>query len=132
MFLRALIEREDENQPSIRLDLFDNGSGPDFVANDGIYTRYFTNYDGKNGRYSLKCQVKANENTGFIVQKGGAKGIISNNPNEKTYPLVPGEGASPICCGSSSGNNVSYFWNFQNKFDDLIPNSNYGFDLTEK
>ena len=109
MFLRALIEREDENQPSIRLDLFDNGSGPDFVANDGIYTRYFTNYDGKNGRYSLKCQVKANENTGFIVQKGGAKGIISNNPNEKTYPLVPGEGASPICCGSSSGNNVSYF-----------------------
>ena len=106
-FLRALIEREDENQPSIRLDLFDNGSGPDFVANDGIYTRYFTNYNGKNGRYSLKCQVKANENTGFIVQKGNNanKGIISN-PNEKTYPLVPGEGASPICCGSSSGNDV--------------------------
>ena len=103
---RALIEREDENQPSIRLDLFDNGSGPDIVANDGIYTRYFTNYDGKNGRYSLKCQVKANKNTGFIVQKGSnAKGIISN-PNEKTYPLVPGEGGSPICCGSSSGNNV--------------------------
>ena len=54
-----MIERDDSNsQQTIRLELFDNGSGSDLIANDGIYSRYFTKYDGKNERYSLKCQVK--------------------------------------------------------------------------
>ena len=59
LIYRALIERDDSNsQQTIRIDLFDNGSGSDLIANDGIYSRYFTKYDGKNERYSLKCQLK--------------------------------------------------------------------------
>ena len=37
---RALIERE--NYEAIRIDLRDNGAGSDLIANDGIYSRYFT------------------------------------------------------------------------------------------
>ena len=100
-YSRALIQRENTNQ-QIRLDLFDNGSGSDIVANDGIYSRYFTQYNGHNGRYSLKCQVKGDEDTGFIVQKEGVKSIGNS---VKTYPSKPSI-SSPVCCGSSSGNNI--------------------------
>ncbi|KAE8610705.1 hypothetical protein XENTR_v10012211 [Xenopus tropicalis] len=40
------------------LELLDNGAGADIVKNDGVYSRYFKQYDG-NGRYSLKVQVKS-------------------------------------------------------------------------
>jgi len=53
---RAFVESGDEPQP-ITLDLFDNGSGSDLIANDGIYSRFFVKYDGKNGDYTLRCQV---------------------------------------------------------------------------
>ena len=72
------------------------------VANDGIYSRYFTRYNG-NGRYSLKCQIVGDQNTGFIVQKQGIK--IFGNSNTKTYPTKPSI-SSPICCGSSSGSDL--------------------------
>ena len=98
---RALIYKDNSNQP-IHLDLFDNGSGSDIVANDGIYSRYFTQYNGHNGRYSLKCQVKGDEETGFIVQKNGAKSIGNSI---KTYPSKPSI-TSPVCCGSSSGDDI--------------------------
>ena len=72
------------------------------VANDGIYSRYFTRYNG-NGRYSLKCQIVGDQNTGFIVQKQGVK-IFGYN-DTKTYPTKPSI-SSPICCGSSSGSDL--------------------------
>ena len=95
---RAQIVKENEPQPIV-LDLFDNGSGSDLVANDGIYSRYFTRYNG-DGRYSLKCQITGDQNTGFIVQKQGTK-IFGT----RTYPSKPTI-SSPICCGSSSGSNL--------------------------
>ena len=52
----AYIEREGEAAP-IEIQLLDNGSGADNVADDGLYSRYFTKYDGKNGRYTLRCRV---------------------------------------------------------------------------
>ncbi|XP_027251694.1 calcium-activated chloride channel regulator 3A-1-like isoform X2 [Cricetulus griseus] len=56
----AVIEAEDGHR--VTLELWDNGAGADTVKNDGIYTRYFTDYHG-NGRYSLKVHVQARKNT---------------------------------------------------------------------
>ncbi|XP_018411396.1 PREDICTED: epithelial chloride channel protein-like [Nanorana parkeri] len=42
------------------LDLLDNGSGPDIVKNDGIYSRYLTAFT-VNGRYSLKVHVESRD-----------------------------------------------------------------------
>ena len=98
---RAFIAREDQDEP-IKIQLEDKGTGPDQTANDGIYSRYFSRYDGFNGRYTFKCKVEGNNLTAVITQKGGTKSVIENSL-EKSYPLNP---TSPICCGSSTGNNV--------------------------
>ena len=71
---RALIEREDQDL-AIRIDLSDNGAGSDLIANDGIYSKYFTRYDGFNGRYTFRCQVKGDDDTMFVTQKSGAKSV---------------------------------------------------------
>ncbi|OWK05602.1 hypothetical protein Celaphus_00002366 [Cervus elaphus hippelaphus] len=55
----AIIETEDGHQ--VTLELWDNGAGADTVKNDGIYSRYFTDYYG-NGRYSLKVHAWARNN----------------------------------------------------------------------
>ncbi|XP_059544966.1 calcium-activated chloride channel regulator 1-like [Myotis daubentonii] len=55
----ATIETEDGHQ--VILELWDNGAGADTVKNDGIYSRYFTDYHG-NGRYSLKVHAQARKN----------------------------------------------------------------------
>ncbi|KAG8519523.1 Calcium-activated chloride channel regulator 1, partial [Galemys pyrenaicus] len=55
----AIIENEDGHQ--VTLELWDNGAGADTVKNDGIYSRYFTDYHG-NGRYSLKVYAQARKN----------------------------------------------------------------------
>jgi hypothetical protein len=107
--LRALIENENQEQ-ALRLDLFDAGSGSDNVANDGIYSRYFTKYDGNNGRYTLRCQVKGNDDTNFITEKEGAIKLANLDHTrilERSYPLKPVAGSSPVCCGSSTGENVA-------------------------
>ncbi|XP_008263168.1 calcium-activated chloride channel regulator 1 isoform X1 [Oryctolagus cuniculus] len=56
----AIIETEDGHQ--VTLELWDNGAGADTVKNDGVYSRYFTDYHG-NGRYSLKVHAQARQNT---------------------------------------------------------------------
>ena len=104
LFYRALIEREDQAEP-IRIDLRDKGAGSDQIANDGIYSRYFSRYDGFNGRYTLRCQVKGDDETNFITQKSGTKSIQEITADSKSYPLNPTP-TSPVCCGSSTGNNI--------------------------
>ncbi|XP_004639373.1 calcium-activated chloride channel regulator 4 [Octodon degus] len=44
------------------LDLLDNGAGADAFKDDGVYSRYFTNYSA-NGRYSLKVRAHAGTNS---------------------------------------------------------------------
>ena len=104
LFYRALIEREDQDE-AIRIDLRDKGAGSDQIANDGIYSRYFSRYDGFDGRYTLRCQVKGDDETNFITQKSGTKSIQEITADSKSYPLNP-TATSPVCCGSSTGNNV--------------------------
>ncbi|XP_044157450.1 calcium-activated chloride channel regulator 4A-like [Bufo gargarizans] len=53
----ALIE--DKNGKTTALELLDNGSGPDIMKNDGIYSKYFTQFSA-NGRYGLKVRVENN------------------------------------------------------------------------
>ncbi|KAF5923588.1 hypothetical protein HPG69_010983 [Diceros bicornis minor] len=57
--ITAIIETEDGHR--VILELWDNGAGADTVKNDGIYSRYFTDYHG-NGRYSLKVHAQARKN----------------------------------------------------------------------
>ena len=78
----------------ISLDLLDNGSGSDMTENDGIYSRYLT--DLNIGRFSLDCQINGNENTKVMKHLDESKTGI--------YPLTPSL-TSPICCGSTSGDN---------------------------
>jgi len=93
--VKALVERPmDANNtvyPAIELELQDNGSGADNIANDGVYARYFSQYTGR-GRYSVKCQVVGDDDTkvndGFITAK-------------KSIPMLPG---TPMCCGSNTIN----------------------------
>ncbi|KAM9469045.1 calcium-activated chloride channel regulator 3A-1-like [Clarias gariepinus] len=47
---------ESDRGHSVKLELFDNGAGADAFKDDGIYSRYFTNF--KLGKYSLKVRVK--------------------------------------------------------------------------
>uniref|UniRef100_A0A0P6FLQ1 Calcium-activated chloride channel regulator 4, 30 kDa form n=1 Tax=Daphnia magna TaxID=35525 RepID=A0A0P6FLQ1_9CRUS len=50
------------NDESEILDLLDNGVNADTVADDGVYSRYFTGATMK-GRYTVKCQVVSNNDT---------------------------------------------------------------------
>ena len=40
----------------IKLPLYDTGNGADLIANDGIYSKYFTQFSSTE-RYSLSCRV---------------------------------------------------------------------------
>ncbi|XP_075793242.1 calcium-activated chloride channel regulator 1-like isoform X2 [Pelodiscus sinensis] len=44
------------------LQLLDDGSGADITKNDGIYSKYFTSFNG-NGRYNLKVHVQGRNKT---------------------------------------------------------------------
>ncbi|XP_053549878.1 calcium-activated chloride channel regulator 1-like [Bombina bombina] len=70
-------------------ELLDNGAGADIIKNDGIYSRYFTEFKG-NGRYSLKVRVEGRENkSDLALSKSRAyyipgyveNGEISMNPS---------------------------------------------------
>ncbi|XP_057365331.1 calcium-activated chloride channel regulator 4-like [Daphnia carinata] len=61
------------NGESEILELLDNGVNADTEANDGVYSRYYTNATQK-GRYTVKCHVISNEDT---VQSSGFFGSAS-------------------------------------------------------
>ncbi|XP_044156319.1 calcium-activated chloride channel regulator 1-like [Bufo gargarizans] len=47
----------------ITLQLLDNGAGADIIKDDGIYSRFFTDFTG-NGRYNLKVRVESQDKDG--------------------------------------------------------------------
>ncbi|XP_069497828.1 calcium-activated chloride channel regulator 1-like [Ambystoma mexicanum] len=82
------------------LELYDSGAGADVVKNDGIYSRYFTAFDG-DGRYSLKVRAEGRDKTtrrGFRMQRSQAlyvpgyleNGVPQMNP---LRPVVTGDQA---------------------------------------
>jgi len=92
--VEALVERPSNSngdpQPPIQIQLLDNGSGADKIKNDGTYTRYFAKYTGK-GRYSVKCQVSGDEETG----------VNDGFTSSRVFPKIP-DPHSPLCCGSDA------------------------------
>ena len=51
------------------MELFDNGNGdPDVKGNDGVYSRYFTNFKAGEGRYDIQIHVDNIEGTAFTYQ----------------------------------------------------------------
>jgi len=84
------MDADGNSYPPMVLNLADNGSGADKIKNDGTYSRYFAQFTGK-GRYSVKCQVAGDENTGV---NGGFTG-------GRVYPQVH-DPHSPLCCGSNA------------------------------
>ena len=56
LIFSAYVTREGENEP-VTLELSDNGRGADLIAEDGIYSAYFTDYEDVTGRYKLECTV---------------------------------------------------------------------------
>lgn len=51
---------EPQNGKVVTLPLLDNGAGADIIKDDGIYSRFFTDFSG-NGRYNLKVRVDSQE-----------------------------------------------------------------------
>ena len=85
----ALIQKDGVSKP-IEISLKDSGSGADNVANDGLYSRYFTVFDTKtsaNTRYSLKCVVK---------------GTPESKINKGFEHIQDYRAGHPLCCGSNT------------------------------
>ena len=83
--------------------------------------RYFTQYTGK-GRYSVKCQVSGDSDTGV---NGGFIGA-------RVFPKVP-DPNSPLCCGSDAmpaGSLVIPTGNFTRYYDPVCCQSSYIIDWT--
>ncbi|XP_050031049.2 calcium-activated chloride channel regulator 1-like isoform X3 [Dermacentor andersoni] len=57
---------------TVEMELFDDGLGADVTANDGIYSGYFTQFDGV-GRYSVSARVVSGDDS-VIVQGRQASG----------------------------------------------------------
>ncbi|XP_077189222.1 calcium-activated chloride channel regulator 1-like [Paroedura picta] len=47
---------------AVELELYDTGSGADILKHDGIYSRYFTSFNG-DGRYNIKIRVQGKDET---------------------------------------------------------------------
>ncbi|GAB1288202.1 Calcium-activated chloride channel regulator 3A-1 [Apodemus speciosus] len=86
------------NNRSARLQIPGTAEGADTVKNDGIYTRYFTDFHG-NGRYSLKVRVQARKNKARLGLRQKSKslyipGYVENEPY----------GANPVVNAKAEGN----------------------------
>ena len=85
--------------------------GVSISNNEVSPSRYFTQYTGK-GRYSVKCQISGDSDTGV---NGGFIGA-------RVFPKVP-DPHSPLCCGSDAmpaGSLVTPTGNFT-RFDPVLP-----------
>ncbi|PIK56363.1 putative calcium-activated chloride channel regulator 1-like [Apostichopus japonicus] len=84
----ATVERPDGDP--IQLELFDNGAGADLTAGDGIYSRYFTEYDGE-GFYGVQVTVHNADETAVLSTQGENGQYFSlAQPYVDPYQLLDG------------------------------------------
>ncbi|XP_075555739.1 calcium-activated chloride channel regulator 3A-1-like [Dermacentor variabilis] len=92
----------------IEVELHDNGLGADVTANDGVYSGYFTWFDGV-GRYSVSTRVASVDHTTFVIRRmasGGWPVTTLSSVSSKTFVEL----ASAIpTAGQSSGIPFSHF-----------------------
>ncbi|XP_040572453.1 calcium-activated chloride channel regulator 1 [Lepeophtheirus salmonis] len=74
----------------IRIRLLDNGNGdPDVQINDGIYSRYLTDFSGGEGRYTITVFVDDNEGRAFSFQReNNPKVYYCCNRKEEEYNIL--------------------------------------------
>ncbi|XP_057365310.1 calcium-activated chloride channel regulator 4-like [Daphnia carinata] len=89
------------NNESEVLELLDNGVNADTEADDGVYSKYYTNATQK-GRYTLKCQVISNNDTvqalGFF---GSASPQLHGNVIDENDEGTPMTSFTRIASGGS-------------------------------
>ncbi|XP_067892451.1 calcium-activated chloride channel regulator 1-like [Heterodontus francisci] len=100
--VKATVERTDG--PPVDLVLLDDGSGADAVKNDGIYSRYFTNFRG-NGRYSIKVSVQGKDGVTRLTIRKQARamyipGYVQNGHIHQNPPKPPIDDDSQTNLGS--------------------------------
>ena len=64
------------------------------MANDGVYSKYFTNFNG-NGRYTVKCQIKGDAGTSIVILGGQ---FIRRDLGHRWLSRP----VTPVCCGSDT------------------------------
>ncbi|XP_071826585.1 calcium-activated chloride channel regulator 1-like [Apostichopus japonicus] len=98
----ATIERPDANgnrYESIMLQLLDNGAGADVVKDDGIYSRYFTEFTGV-GYYGIKININNDDGTAIILNNGDllsfSRALSYVEPEELLEGNIPKIGDSNV------------------------------------
>ncbi|XP_039272205.2 calcium-activated chloride channel regulator 1-like [Styela clava] len=96
------------------INLYDNGAGADINSNDGIYSKYFTEYSGR-GNYAVKVEVRYHNQSSVARSKSTSRanykpgvisvdGSVSVNPHGVTGPEGNSEGG-----GESQAEDVGDF-----------------------
>uniref|UniRef100_T1JCB1 VWFA domain-containing protein n=1 Tax=Strigamia maritima TaxID=126957 RepID=T1JCB1_STRMM len=78
---------DNDKYSTIEVELFDNGNAPDLTKNDGIYSRYFTDFNVR-GHYLITVVASSNEDTIVVT---GTSATSSIHPLDKSISY---------CCGS--------------------------------
>ncbi|CAN8001635.1 unnamed protein product [Ixodes hexagonus] len=74
-----------ENVGQLTVELFDDGVGADVTANDGIYSAYFTQFNGA-GRYSVVAEVTGGGSAIIVRGRRGSGGlpVVTSSPELST------------------------------------------------
>ncbi|XP_077497419.1 calcium-activated chloride channel regulator 1-like isoform X2 [Amblyomma americanum] len=72
----------------VEVELFDDGLGADVTANDGIYSGYFTQFDGV-GRYSVSARVVSGNDSVIVRGRKASGGLPA------PHSLGPASSAAP-------------------------------------
>jgi len=97
----AYVTYEEDSEP-VALELSDNGRGADLIAEDGIYSAYFTKYNVETGRYTLGCET-TNDDEAVVIKHDKTASSASVGSLNDNDPNDPGP-HSPRCCGSTTAN----------------------------
>ncbi|KAH6921711.1 hypothetical protein HPB50_004226 [Hyalomma asiaticum] len=84
----------------VQVELFDNGLGADVTANDGIYSGYFTQFDGV-GRYSVSACVTGGNDSVIVKGRKASGGLPASQPpapgrDEASQPADVEVGGIPL------------------------------------
>ena len=67
--IKVTQHHQSKSTEELTMQLFDNGNGdPDIQSNDGIYSRYFTNFEAGEGRYDIEIFVDNIEGKAYTFQ----------------------------------------------------------------
>uniref|UniRef100_S4RLG9 Chloride channel accessory 1 n=1 Tax=Petromyzon marinus TaxID=7757 RepID=S4RLG9_PETMA len=110
----TLIERP--GSATLEIELLDNGASADIKKNDGVYSRYFTQYTSS-GRYSLKVRVAGSKEATRLAPRRGSKAIFipgfRNERGELEVTQVPAPAVGQVLVPSEDFSRVASGGSFQ-------------------